>query len=98
MFSGGLLQALREATPRVSQWSGISDIYTLTRDHIIRMHRAVPLSCPAWKTQCRGCSASWPSRAAARTRASIPAILAVFFGPLVARVVIETAPGRTPIA
>ena len=76
---------------------GISDIYTLTRDHIIRMHRAVPLSCCASiESACRGCSASWPSRAA-RACASIPAILAVFFGPLVARVVIETAPGRAPI-
>ena len=47
MFSGGLLQALREGDAAREPMLGISDIYTLTRDHIIRMHRAVPLSCCA---------------------------------------------------
>ena len=76
----------------MSQCWGISDIYTLTRDHIIRMHRAVPLSC------CASIESAVPrlfcvlAQSAARAGAYTPAILAVFFGPL-ARVVIETAPG-----
>ena len=93
MFSGGLLQALREGDAAREPMLGISDIYTLTRDHIIRMHRAVPLSC------CASIESAVPRlfcvlAQSSGTRSRVHSCdTGGAFGPLVARVVIETAPG-----